>query len=351
VQQLTGNAPAHVDVRWYAFAVLGLVLVVDVSRTVVSWRTAQRYHSAALAANALHFASDFAGSLAVLGGLVLAHYGYPKADAAAALFVAALVLAAAVRLMRRNVDVLMDRAPAAAEAAAREAIDRIEPAVDLRRLRMRHAGGRNFADIVIAVSPVDAVGQGHAIADRIEQALHRALPESDVVVHVEPRADEQELRERAHAAAIGVPEVREIHNLSVVSADTGTSLSLHLKLPGELSLEEAHAVAEEVERAIVEAVPEIDKVLTHIEPLAEPAVGQEVEADPSAIERIVRAATGKPPRELRFLHTDEGLVAFLTLGLDPSVPLAEAHRRASEIEERILRESPEIADLIVHTEP
>jgi divalent metal cation (Fe/Co/Zn/Cd) transporter len=69
------------------------------------------------------------------------------------------------------------------------------------------------------------------------------------------------------------------------------------------------------------------------------------------IERIVREATGKPPRDLRFLHTDEGLVAFLTLGLDPSVPLAEAHARASEIEERILRESPEIADLIVHTEP
>ncbi|MDQ3824135.1 MAG: cation transporter, partial [Actinomycetota bacterium] len=57
------------------------------------------------------------------------------------------------------------------------------------------------------------------------------------------------------------------------------------------------------------------------------------------------------PRELRFLRTDDGLVAFLTLGLDPSSPLSEAHARASEVEERIRRAAPEIADVIVHTEP
>jgi divalent metal cation (Fe/Co/Zn/Cd) transporter len=318
---------------------------------VISWRAADRYASVALAANALHFASDFAGSVAVLAGLVLAAYGYPKGDAAAALLVAFFVLSAAVRLMRRNVDVLMDRAPAEAEAAAREAIDDIVPAVDLRRLRMRHAAGRHFADVVIAVSPGAAVGQGHAAADRVENAVQRVLPGADVVVHVEPHAGDLALRERAHAAATGVPRVREIHNLSVVKAASGTTLSLHLKLPGDLTLEEAHGVATEVERAIVRAVPEIDAVRTHLEPLAEASVGQDVQGDPAVVERIVRETTGAAPRELRFLHTDEGLVAFLTLGLDPTIPLAAAHARASEIEERIRRESPQIAELIVHTEP
>ena len=67
--------------------------------------------------------------------------------------------------------------------------------------------------------------------------------------------------------------------------------------------------------------------------------------------RIVREETGSPPRALRFLRTDEGLVAYLTLALDPRATLAEAHARASEIEERIRRERPGIADVIVHTEP
>jgi cation diffusion facilitator family transporter len=351
IQRLAGSAHGHVHAEWYAFAVLGVVLAIDISRTAISWRTARRYASAALASNALHFAGDFAGSLAVLAGLALARAGHPEGDAIAALFVAVLVLAAAGRLMRHNVDVLMDRAPAAAEAAAEEAIGRIRPAVDLRRLRMRHAGGRHFADVVIAVAPGAPVGQGHAAADQVEQAVQRVLPGSDVVVHVEPTDGEQALRDRAHAAAIAVPRVREIHNLNVVVAQSGTSLSLHLKLPGELSLEEAHGVATEVERAILAAVPEIGSVQTHLEPLAEDAVGREVYADPSVVERIVREATGSPPRELRFVRTDDGLVAFLTLGLDPSVPLAQAHARASEIEERIRRESPEIAELIVHTEP
>jgi divalent metal cation (Fe/Co/Zn/Cd) transporter len=44
-------------------------------------------------------------------------------------------------------------------------------------------------------------------------------------------------------------------------------------------------------------------------------------------------------------------VAFLTLGLDGESSLGEAHARASQIEERIRLERPDIADVIVHTEP
>jgi divalent metal cation (Fe/Co/Zn/Cd) transporter len=189
------------------------------------------------------------------------------------------------------------------------------------------------------------------MADAVEAAVHKALPESDVVVHVEPQADEAELRERALAAAQSVPQVREIHNLSVLRTDDGSEVSLHLKLPGRLSLEDAHSVATEVERAITESLPEVASVQTHLEPLAETARGTSVQPDPGFVEEIVRAATGAPPREVRFLDTDEGLVAFLTLGLDPGTTLDDAHRRASEIEERIRRQRPEIADVIVHTEP
>ena len=172
-----------------------------------------------------------------------------------------------------------------------------------------------------------------------------------MVVHVEPQADEAELRERALAAAQTVPQVREIHNLSVLRTDGGAEVSLHLKLPGDLTLEDAHNVASEVERAIIESLPEVASVQTHLEPLAEPARGTTVERDTGFVEDIVRAATGVAPRALRFVDTDDGLVAFLTLGLDPGTTLDEAHRRASEIEERIRRERPEIADVIVHTEP
>jgi cation diffusion facilitator family transporter len=353
ITHLAGSSPTKVEATWYAFVVIAIVIVVDLSRTLVSWRASRRYGSAALGANALHFASDMLGSGAVLIGLLLVHAGYARADSAAALFVAVLVTLAALRLMQRNVDVLMDRVPADAEQAARAAIAGIEPAVLLRRLRMRQAGGRQFADVVIGVSPGAAVGQGHEAADRVEAAVHDALPGSDVVVHVEPHEDDAAaIRDRAHSAALGIPQVREVHNVTVLDVAGRTEVSLHLKLPGEVSLEDAHDVATAVERAIVERVPEVDAVQTHLEPLAEVGRGRSADnVDAEQMERIVRDATGEPPRELRFLHTDEGLLVYLTLALDPSTALASAHARASDVEERIRRARPDIADVIVHTEP
>src|SRR5438477_4737338 len=351
VSHLAGLTPTSVHAEWYALLALAIVICVDLSRMLVSLRAGRRYGSAALQANAVHFASDLAGSVAVLGGLLGVRAGWKEADSAAALFVALLVLAAAARLMRRNVDVLMDRVPSEAHAIASRAIRGLEPLVQLRRLRMRQAGGRQFADVVIGVPPGAAVGQGHAAADAVEAAVHEALPQSDVVVHVEPQEDEAALRERALAAAQHVPQVREIHNLTVLRTDGGAELSLHLKLPGDLALGDAHAVATEVERAISESVPDVVSVQTHLEPLAEPARGTSVERDTADLESIVRSATGAVPRELRFLETDDGLVAFVTLGLDPATTLADAHRRASEVEELIRRERPEIAEVIVHTEP
>jgi cation diffusion facilitator family transporter len=349
---LAGATPTRVEATWYALVVIGVAMVVDVSRTLVSWRGARRYQSAALQASALHFGTDLLGSAAVLVGLVLVRAGYARADSAAALFVAALVLLAAARLMKRNVDVLMDRAPVEAEEAALAAIAGIEPAVDVRRIRMRQAGPRQFADVVITVPPGAAVGQGHEAADRVEAAVHDALPESDVVVHVEPQEDEVAIRERAHAAALGVPEVREVHNVSVLDVAGRTEVSLHLKLPGDLTLGDAHEVATAVERAIVERVPEVDAVQTHLEPLSEAAEGRRAYGvDADAVARIVRETTGSAPRELRFLRTNDGLLVYLTLGLEPDTPLADAHARASEIEERIRRARPDIADVIVHTEP
>jgi cation diffusion facilitator family transporter len=347
--RLSGADENAVETAWWLFLVVGVVLAIDVSRTLASLRAARRYGSEALLSNALHFGSDLAGTLAVLAGLAAAAWGYPDGDSIAALFVAGLVLLAAGRLIRRNVDVLMDRAPADVDEAVRAAIGRIEPPVELGRLRLRQAAGRTFADAVIAVPPDAAVGQGHAVADRVESALERTLPGIDVVVHVEPRGEEAALRERVHAAALSVPRVREIHNLRLVSLDGVTELSLHLKLPGELPLEEAHDVAEQVERAVCAAVPEIATVVTHLEPLAEHESG--VEVDVAEIEAAVARAVEGRPRELRLLRTEQGVVALLTLGLDPGTTLADAHARASEVEERLRRERPDVADVIVHTEP
>jgi divalent metal cation (Fe/Co/Zn/Cd) transporter len=148
--------------------------------------------------------------------------------------------------------------------------------------------------------------------------------------------------------------VREIHNVRVMTVDGAPELSLHLKLPADLSLDEAHAVTSEVERAIRAAAPEISDVHTHIEPLSAPRDGAEVDAadERSVITAVVRELTGREPEELRMREGERGrIVALLTVCLDASQQLRSAHDLASEIEEEVIRRAPTIADVVVHTEP
>ena len=75
---LTGSSDVQVDAAWYALVVVGIVIVIDASRTIVSWRAARELHSAALESNALHFFSDLLGSAAVLVGLAVRSLRLPR---------------------------------------------------------------------------------------------------------------------------------------------------------------------------------------------------------------------------------------------------------------------------------
>ena len=88
---------------------------------------------------------------------------------------------------------------------------------------------------------------------------------------------------------------------------------------------------------------------THLEPLAECRRGGDRGRSLQWNPRSSR--TGAAPRELRFVRTDEGIVAFLTLALAGEESLAGRTVRRSAVEERVRRAVPAIADVVVHTEP
>jgi cation diffusion facilitator family transporter len=351
VSRLTGGGEA-LSPRWYVFAVIGIALAVDASRVLVSLRSATKYGSAALRSNAFHFAGDMAGSLAVLGGLIAVRAGFHQGDAVAALVVAGIIFAAAARLIFENARVLMDTAPTDAQALAQEAIAALGQGIELRRLRLRESGGRYFADAVVAVPPGQAIVEGHAVADDVESAIRDVLPGTDVVVHVEPRHEGLDLRDRALAVALAEPLVREAHDLTVYEHDGQASISLHLKMPDDLPLDRAHEVAERIEAAL-RSEPGVVEVQTHLEPLERP-----LRAEPDAhhadrerrIRELVTQRTGQPPRELRLIHTDRGDVLFVTVGVGRGVALPDAHAFASRLEEEIRRDE-DLADVVVHTEP
>jgi cation diffusion facilitator family transporter len=349
---LRDSRPPHL--HWYLFAVIAVALVVDLSRTVVSLRVARRYASAALRSNAFHFAGDMAGSLAVLIGLLAVDAGFAQGDSVAALVVATIICTAAVRLIGENANVLMDRTPAEAREAAERAIAELGGDIELRRLRLRESAGRYFADVVVAVPPGQAVVEGHQAANLIEGAVEKALPGSDVVVHVEPRRRGLDLRDRILAIALAEPHVMEAHDITIFEQNDDVNVSLHLKFPADLDLQEAERIANRVERAICER-PGVAAVQTHLEPLERTLTARaaDVSSDMHAtreIDRLVRERTGSEPKRVKLLSTDAGRVVFLTLGVEPDQSLSAAHRLASELEEELRGRVPDVADVVIRTE-
>ena len=318
------------NTHWYVFAVVAIALTVDLTRTVISFRTARRYGSPALRSNGFHFAGDMAGSVAVLIGLLLVRAGFAQGDASAALVIAAIILATAARLIAENANVLMDRTPSEAREAAERALARLEPDIELVRLRLRESAGRYFAGVIVAVAPGVAVVEGHQAASRVEAAIEGALPGSDVVVHVEPRRHGLDLRDRVLAIALGEPLVKEVHDITIYENGRSARVSLHLKFPTDLRLQEALAVTERIEQAI-RARPGVGEVQTHLEPLerplsASPATTSTDLDTTQEINRIVLERTGHKPRKTSLLRTEAGRVIFLTLALGAETSLVNARR-------------------------
>jgi cation diffusion facilitator family transporter len=354
VTRLTGKSTAT-TIHWYELAAIAVALVLEAARMAVTLLTTRRDDSPTLRSNAAHFAADIASSLLVLAGLVATRAGFHDGDSVAALLVAVIIFVTAGRLIAPNANVLMDRAPIQARAVAERAIAALGADVELDRLRLRESAGRYFADVVVSVPPGQAVVEGHHAADLVERALERALPGSDVVVHVEPRRQGLDLRDRVLAIALSEPLVKEAHDITIFEQAGSSSVSLHLKFPAELDLRSAHEIAERVERAI-RARPGVSDVQTHLEPLERPllARGEGDGTEPStarAVEQLVRERTGSDPQRLRLILTDAGHVLFLTIVVDAAASLTDAHRLAGELEEELRQRVPSITEVIVHTEP
>jgi cation diffusion facilitator family transporter len=348
----TGRAPR---VHWYELAVIGVALVLEVGRMSIALAAVRQSDSPTLRSNVAHFVADMAGSLAVLVGLLAVHAGFADGDSLAALLVALVILVTALRLIGENANVLMDRAPEHAQLLAERAIAALGAEVELDRLRLRESAGRYFADVVVSVPPGQAVVEGHRTADLVESALEQALPGSDVVVHVEPRLQGLDLRDRVLAIALAEPLVKEAHDITIFEQRDSSSVSLHLKFPDELDLGTAHEVAQRVEQAI-RARPGVADVQTHLEPLERPLAAHAPDAPADAqmaraVELIVRERTGSAPRRVRLLATDVGRVLFLTLVVDASASLTDAHRLAGDLEEELRQRIDGLADVVVHTEP
>jgi cation diffusion facilitator family transporter len=354
ILRLNGGG-GEVRATWYAVALLVLVLVIDAARATASARAARSESSAALGANAVHFAVDFAGTLAVMAGLGLTALGHPRADAIAALFVAVLVVFGAARLGRSNVNALMDGAPAGAEENLRSAIASLPGVAEVRALRVRSSGGKYFADVVIGVHRLTGLERSHAVMDEVERIVEHELGgPAEVSVHAEPLAADEQPSERALAAALRVPGVIEVHNATVLMRPGGRAITLHARVDAGLPLREAARITQRLRDEIRRETGATD-VYIHLEPHA-PGVTAAFDVTgrrADLCERVaeaVRPVAGEPEEVLVFDH-DGRFVVVLRVHAVAGQSVADAHALAGRVEEAVRGALGELEEVVVEVDP
>ena len=196
IHRLTSSR-VQVDASFWAFAVMAISIVVDVSRSRMLARVAAKHRSQALEADALHFSTDVWSSAVVIVGLVgvkLAEW-YPglgflyRADAVAALAVAGLVVIVSGRLGFRTIEALLDASPAGAAEQIKARVEKVEKVQDCHAVRVRHSGPHSFVDLHITLDGEQPLHVAHALTEEVERAVKEILPGADVTVHPEPSPD------------------------------------------------------------------------------------------------------------------------------------------------------------------
>ncbi len=362
LRRLTGQHAVHIEPSLAAFGVLLVSMAVDWWRSHKLRRIAQKYDSQALEADALHFSTDIFSSGVVLVGLALVWAGrswniswLTKADPIAALVVSGVIVQVSWRLARQTVDALLDAAPSGLRSQVIEDVLKINGVIEVERVRIRRAGNRYFADLTVGLARNVTFQRSGQVVSAIVEAVHRILPDCDVVIHSVPRETGHESifdRIRAVAARNNF----SVHDVSVQDLGGRMHVEQHLELDETLSLKQAHDVVTVLESEIRREVPEVSTILTHIE--SEPST---IEPGNALLRDTVLEQKLKPlirdfpevvdMHEVEFKRVRGRVYMSCHCTMADDLPLARVHDISTELEIRFKQAAPELFRVLIHPEP
>jgi cation diffusion facilitator family transporter len=159
-------------------------------------RVARTTGSPAIAADAAHLSSDvWTSAGAALGLAIVAATGWTRVDAAVGVAIALYVVVVGARIAWRAGQILID------QTLPQEEMDLISSTLDgfaaregvgFHAVRARRSGSKRHVDMHMVVDPDTTVREGHALSGRVKSAVQRALPGSEVLIHLEDHARGEE---------------------------------------------------------------------------------------------------------------------------------------------------------------
>src|SRR6202789_1591144 len=361
VQRLMFHA-AEMRPSLTAILVLSLGMGIDFIRSRALGRVAKKYPSEALEADALHFSTDVWSTFVVILGITGAwlglKFGIPwlgKLDAVAALGVAGVIIWIGSRLGKRTADALLDVAPRGLRERITSAVDKTEGVLRTERVRVRRAGQGSFVDATISVPRTASLEQAHAASERVEKRIGQIVP-ADVLVHVEPRARQNE-HPFETIRAIAQRRGLAVHEISANQYDGHLFIELHLEVEEGSSLREAHRRATELENEILQATDPGARVNIHIEPLGVRIGGaEEMKELARSVQHFLNSLQSEyhelvDCHDVRVRSADHKILVSCHCAMDGSLPITAVHDITAALEDRVKERFPQIFRLTIHPEP
>jgi hypothetical protein len=168
----------------------------------------------------------------VLAGLAVVYiFGFPNADAYAAIIVSILIVYTSLGLGRRTIDVLLDKAPKGVQSQIAESLKGFEGIKNAHKIRVRKIGSETFVDMHIEVPRTFSHDRAHKLATLVEKKIKdEILPNSDVVVHVDAIEDSttETIKDKIRIYASDFPAIKNIHSIylsKIVATDINNDSS------------------------------------------------------------------------------------------------------------------------------
>jgi cation diffusion facilitator family transporter len=347
---------------FWPLTVLALSMAMDYWRSRKLGQVAAKTKSDALAADAVHFASDIWSSAAVFLGLTLswigarAHIGMLRySDSITALLVSLLILRMSWRLARGTTGALLDAIPVETRRRVLNELHQVDGVLAVDQARMRRAGPAYFADLTLSLSRQLTFRHSEELVEEATAAVQRVLPNADVVIRTVARESETEsIFDRVRAVALRNNVV--LHDVSVQRFNNRLRIEQHIEVDERLPLREAHQFVRAIEDEIRHELPQVERVLTHIE--SEPAtIEQPVSlARDRAMEDQLRLAAAALPQILDVHEVVVSRVGDRTqLSCHCTMPdelaMQQVHEVISTLEDRFKSDCPEVYRVMIHPEP
>lgn len=350
--------PRAVVVNRWSIAAL---LFSSVVQGIAGWwelRKADQLESEVLRADARHTLASIGVSVTVLAGLGLVHLGYVWADPLVALFVAGVIGKIGLDTVRENIPALVDRAPLDATAIGDVVAD-VTGVESYHRIRSRGPVDNVAIDLHVRVSPQLSMPEANAIADEVRRRLLALPGVGDVTVHAEAERGPDDATDLYSATKLAAQELGvTIHEWWVQSVDQTLSLHLHVGVDPNLTLAVAHELVDELERVLLERLPQLTSIHSHLEPANAdvlPTAYVSSGLQQRVMDAVDQAAETIPhlhdPHDIHVRQVEGRLFITVEALVDGNLSMAEAHDLSTQLQEAIRARVPNVGEALVHLEP